>query len=230
MDSVLLIIPAHNEANTIVSVINDLQANGFSNLLVVDDASDDQTSELAALAGAKVMSLPYNMGAWKATQAGLRYANIQKFEYAITFDADGQHLAETLKQLITMNNKTAADIVIGSCPTRGTLARHVAWKLFRSLSGVGVQDLTSGLRLYNQSAISVLSSKEATLLEYQDVGVLLMLRRFNLEKVEVEVAMKEREFGISRIFYSWGAVTYYMAYTTMLCISKFNKNKQEIIS
>ncbi|WP_042150705.1 MULTISPECIES: glycosyltransferase family 2 protein [unclassified Pseudoalteromonas] len=228
MDSVLLIIPAHNEANTILSVINDLKTNGFTNLLVVDDASEDDTAKLATKAGAKVMSLPYNMGAWKATQAGLRYANENNFEYAITFDADGQHLADSLANLITVSINTDADIIIGSCPKRGTLARHIAWKLFRAISGVGVQDLTSGLRLYNKAAISVLSSKEATLLEYQDVGVLLMLRRFKLEKSEVEVAMKEREHGISRIFYSWGAVLYYMAYTTMLCISKFKTNRQEI--
>jgi hypothetical protein len=132
--------------------------------------------------------------------------------------------------LIQAYNKNDVDVIIGSCPTRGTLARHIAWNFFRSLSGVSVQDLTSGLRLYNKSAISVLSSKEATLLEYQDVGVLLMLRTFELDKSEVKVSMKEREYGMSRIFNSWGAVIYYMAYTTMLCISKFNKNKQKIIS
>ncbi len=224
MDSLLVIIPAHNESDTISAVIDDLISHGFNDLLVIDDASSDNTKHLAEKAGAKVMSLPYNMGAWKATQSGIRYAYENQYEHVVTFDADGQHLAGSLSTLIEKYHQTRSDIVIGSCPSRGTIARHVAWKIFRKLSGVGIQDLTSGLRLYNSSAMSVLSEKEATLLEYQDVGVLLMLKTFNLVKVEVDVLMKERVFGISRIFYSWAAVAYYMTYTTMLCISKLSKN------
>jgi len=230
LKSLLIIIPAHNEADSIKNVICNLFENGYSNILVVNDASSDDTALIAEGLGVKVMNLPYNLGAWRATQAGVRYAEEQGFQNVITFDADGQHLGETLSQLIKIGNETKADIVIGSCTQRGTLSRHIAWTIFRTLSGVGVQDLTSGLRLYNKAAISVLSTKGATLLEYQDVGVLLLLRTFKLLKVEVEVPMKKRENGKSRIFYSWGTVAYYMAYTTMLCISKFKKNKQQVIN
>lgn len=219
----LIVIPAHNEQDTIQDVICDLNEYGFYDILVVDDASTDDTAKLAKAKGVKVMSLPYNLGAWKATQAGVRYANEQGYNGLITFDADKQHQASQLDLLLKHQDVTAANLVIGSCPSRGSLSRRLAWSMFRFLSGVKVTDLTSGLRLYDRSAIQVLSRQEASLLEYQDVGVLLMLKTFNISKSEIHVEMKKRESGISRIFYSWWAVVYYMGYTTMLCLSKIAK-------
>jgi len=131
----LIVIPAHNECATIERVIIDLREYGFDNILVVDDASTDNTLELAKNCGVIVMSMPFNVGAWKATQAGLRYAKEKGVEYAITFDADGQHLASELKKLVEHQQRINDDIIIGSCISRGTLARHIAWKLFRKLSG-----------------------------------------------------------------------------------------------
>ncbi|MEO2267243.1 glycosyltransferase family 2 protein [Pseudoalteromonas sp. YIC-656] len=222
MSSPLVVIPAHNEEKSIAGVIQDLKKEGFCNILVVDDASTDNTYAVAS-EEALVISLPYNLGAWKATQTGIRYAYEQGIEQVITFDADGQHLASTLHPLLKFHQDNKCDIVIGSCVSRGSFARHIAWGMFRKLSGVEVRDLTSGLRVYNRRAMAVLSSEQATLLEYQDVGVLLLLKTFSVSKAEVKVLMSKRKDGISRIFYSWGAVAYYMAYTTMLCLSKIAK-------
>lgn len=219
----LIVIPAHNEEATIQDVIHDLLMHGYRDIVVVDDASTDNTAQLAKQSGAKVLSMPYNLGAWKATQTGVRYAYENNYSHLVTFDADKQHLASQIQHLIDNQKVTNANLVIGSCPSRGSLSRRIAWKFFRGLSGVKVNDLTSGFRLYDQQAISVLSKKEASLLEYQDVGVLLMLKTFHIEKSEVNVEMQRRESGISRIFYSWWAVIYYMGYTTMLCLSKIAK-------
>ncbi|TMO82048.1 glycosyltransferase family 2 protein [Pseudoalteromonas spongiae] len=230
MEDTLVIIPAHNEESTIELVVKDLRSNGYYNILVVDDCSVDSTAKLAKNTGVKVMSLPYNLGAWKATQAGLRYAHKTNTKFAITFDADQQHLAKEIYKLHRYQQNEKLNIAIGSCLSRGSLARHVAWKFFRTLSGVKVQDLTSGLRMYDKKAIEVLSRKEASLLEYQDVGVLLLLRTFDISKGEVNVKMHDRTVGISRIFYSWWAVLYYMSYTTVLCLSKLAKTNKLISS
>lgn len=225
----LIVIPAFNEEDTIQSVISDLYRYGYRDILVVNDASIDNTALKVKEMGVKVMTLPYNQGAWKATQAGIRYAAENNYQKLITFDADGQHLANQLDYLLDNQNDTKANLVIGSCPSRGSFLRHLAWSFFRKLSGVNIKDLTSGLRLYDRIAIEVLSKKEATLLEYQDVGVLLMLKTYSVSKEEVEVEMALRTSGSSRIFYSWGAVVYYMTYTTMLCLSKIAK-KTHLIS
>lgn len=225
MNKPLVIIPAFNEETVILNVIGDLKSNGYDDILVVNDASTDNT--LAMLPNdIKVASLPYNLGAWKATQTGIRYAYQCGYEQIITFDADGQHLAKTLNKLLAEHDKKQFDLVIGACLSRGSIARKIAWHVFRKISGVQVRDLTSGLRVYNRKAMKVLSGKAASLLEYQDVGVLLLLKNNAISKVELDVDMQLRKNGISRIFNSWGAVLYYMAYTTTLCLSKLFKAKK----
>lgn len=225
MNKPLVIIPAYNEETVILNVIGDLKSNGYDDILVVNDASTDNT--LAMLPNdIKVISLPYNLGAWKATQTGIRYAYQCGYEQIITFDADGQHLAKTLNKLLAEHDKKQFDLVIGACLSRGSIARKIAWHVFRKISGVQVRDLTSGLRVYNRKAMKVLSGKAASLLEYQDVGVLLLLKNNAISKVELDVDMQLRKNGISRIFNSWGAVLYYMAYTTTLCLSKLFKAKK----
>ena len=86
----------------------------------------------------------------------------------------------------------------------------------KSVSGLRLEDLTSGFRVYDRRAIRRLAGWQATLLEYQDVGVLAMLQASGLRIVDVEVAMLPRRHGISRVFYSWASVIYYMSYTLLL--------------
>ena len=104
----------------------------------------------------------------------------------------------------------------GSVDVEGCIARELLEE-----TGLEVTDLTSGFRCYRGDALRVLASSEATLLDYQDVGTLLMLRRAGLQVVEVPVRMNERVAGASRIFGSWLKVARYMAITTLLCLSRW---------
>ena len=64
--------------------------------------------------------------------------------------------------------------------------------------------------------------EEATLLDYQDVGVLLLLRHAHLRIAEIRVAMNPRKHGASRVFSSWWTVAVYMAETSLLCLARWN--------
>ena len=68
--------------------------------------------------------------------------------------------------------------------------------------------------------MELLARREATLLEYQDVGVLVLLRNAGLHLVDVDVTMLPRTSGASRIYHSWLVVAYYMAHTLLLGFSK----------
>lgn len=216
----LVVIPARNESKDIENVISEVtKTTGFP-VLVVDDASEDDTAECARAAGALVMPLAAQLGAWCATQAGLRYAQQKAFEFVISMDADGQHEPGALPGLMNPILENQADIVIGCCTKRGSKLRQVAWKLMKLVSGLSHQDLTSGFRVYDRRAIDALAVREATLLEFQDVGVLFLLQAQRLRISEVEVDMPPRTSGISRIFHSWSSVVYYMAYTLLLGATK----------
>ena len=216
----IVIIPAHNEAKDIAFVIGEIDKYSNFPVVVVDDASTDDTILRARNAGAVVVPLALQIGAWGATQTGLRYALKNDFAYAITMDADGQHLAESLPALIKPIVDEEADVAIGACTTRGSTLRKIAWLLMKRVSGLRLEDLTSGFRVYDRRAIRRLSAWQATLLEYQDVGVLAMLKASGLRIKDVEVEMLPRRSGISRIFHSWTSVIYYMSYTLLLSFTK----------
>lgn len=219
----LVVIPAFNEAESIARVLQDLALHVPGDRLVVSDASSDGTAAIARAEGAEAIELPQQIGAWGATQTGLRLAQRRGYERVATVDADGQHAPRSLLALLQAQRETGADVVIGTFPERLSGARRLAWAWFRALTGLGIEDLTSGLRLYGPRAIELLSRSEATLLDYQDVGVLLLLRKYGLTVHEVPVTMYPRHSGHSRVFGSWFTVARYMTQTTLLCIARIGR-------
>lgn len=229
---IVVVIPAINEAATINRVVHSVISEGYS-VVVIDDGSTDNTVELAEQAGAVVLRHIYNLGAWKAMQTGFRYAVRCDAEAVVTMDADEQHPVSEIDKLLE-SYCAGADIVIGNCTKRGSLGRHIAWQFFKRINGFSISDITSGFRLYSRGALDCLVSRQATMLEYQCVGVLIMLRNMKLSITEVSVNMQERTDGASRIFYSWGAVAKYLAYSMMLSLTKAfptkkNKYHQRIV-
>lgn len=222
MNKVLVIIPAHNEEALLPKTLQELKQLNAYDVLVVDDNSYDNTLKYLKSENVKHLSLPCQLGAWGATQTGLRYGVSQKkYDYFIAFDADGQHDSMTIDLLLYSLIHDEADLVIGACPERGSLCRKIAWRLLRLTSGLNVKDLTSGFRAYSFRAASLLSSAQASGLDYQDVGVLCFLRKAGLRIKEVEVCMRPRSEGKSRIFCSWFSVVQYMVYSLLLAVSNF---------
>lgn len=218
-DSMLVVIPARDEAATIGRVVEALVASGWPHVFVIDDHSVDGTGDIARHAGATVARPILPLGAWGGMQLGLRHALEHGYAAAITMDADGQHEVQEIPALLA--GSLSADVVIGAHVERASWMRQLAWRWFRTLAGFELRDLTSGFRFYNRHAIRILADSEATLLDYQDVGVLLLLRKSGMHMVEVPVSMNTRQVGRSRIFYSWFSVAWYMVTTTVLCLAKW---------
>ena len=215
-------IPAFNEAVSIGDVVSAVRDTGISEIIVVDDCSTDNTAVVASRAGAKVLSLADNGGAWVATQTGLRFARERGVKRVVTLDADGQHFASCIPQILAPITAGVANTVVGACQKRGNRRRHLAWTWLRALSGVGIGDITSGMRAYDERSLDVLTSRAASVVNYQDVGLLLLLKRAGLSITEVSVDMAPRTAGKSKIFNSWLSVANYLWYSTVLSITKRN--------
>lgn len=218
----LAVMPARNEAATVGDVVSGVRAALGCDVLLVDDCSDDDTVARAMAAGATVLRLPIGLGAWGATQAGIRYAHRHGYAGVVSLDSDGQHRPESLPLLFDAQARTGSHVVIGTCVGRLSTAKRIAWRYLRLLTGLELQDLTSGLRLYDADAVAVLAGPQASLLDYQDIGVLMLLTRRGMHIVEQEVPMREREVGHSRVFASWFVVLRYMVNTTVLCLAQLD--------
>ena len=217
---IVVLIPAHNEESTVGSVVTDVRHHVNYPIVVIDDCSTDATRTVAQAAGATVLPLADQLGAWGATQTGIRYALRQGFDIVLTLDADGQHEPRWLPVLLAPLINGHADVTIGGYTERGSFMRRIAWALMKWTSGLRQHDVTSGFRAYNRAAATVLSQWQATVLDYQDVGVLMLLESQGLEIHDVPVTMLERQAGASKVFYSWLMVVYYMIHTLLLGLIK----------
>ena len=166
---VWIVIPAYNEASVIADVVADVRAV-FPNVVCVDDGGRDDTGDRAFAAGAHVVRHPVNLGQGAAIQTGVEYARSRPgAQFFATFDADGQHPAEHIEDLLDPILEGRADVVIGSCVSRGSPLRQAAWRYFRFLTGLDVKDLTSGYRAYGRAAMALLTGDQA-LMQHALVG------------------------------------------------------------
>ena len=203
----LAIVPALNEADNIGSVVQNLRtASPWLDVLVIDDGSTDQTAEVARAYGAKVISLPVNLGIGGAVQTGFLYALKHHYEVALQVDGDGQHRAEEIRKLVDPILLGEADVTIGSRFLEKTsyksawprrLGIYLLSKTIQSVVRKNFTDPTSGFRAYNQRALQIVSAHYST--DYPEPDAIVTLLKNRLRVIEISVEMDARLSGSSSI-------------------------------
>ena len=213
----MVIIATHNNAAEIGYLIERVHALANAEVLVVDNRSTDPTCRLAEQHGAKVLRPLLSMTTWGCLQTGIRYAIAQGYSSAVTIDAEGRYEVEELPKLVDASGR--ADITVAYFAASNSWPRRAAWQWFRWLSGLGLRDFVSGFRLYNYSAMQIAASTEATLLDHQDIGTLLMMKREGKRIAEVPLEMLTPKIDRSKIFRSWAYAVRYMIASTLLSVA-----------
>jgi glycosyltransferase involved in cell wall biosynthesis len=216
--SYLAVVPAYNEEDTIARVLASVREHGPRfDVLVVDDGSTDATGPIAERAGAPVLRMPFNLGIGGAVQAGFVYALERGYEFMVQVDADGQHCADQIPDLIeAMREDPSLDMVCGSrfltreheypAPISRRTGIHIFAFILSHIVGQRVSDPTSGFRLYNRRAIALFARDYPH--DYPEVEAVLMMHFHRLRMREVPVRMLTREGGVSSI--RSGKSAYYM--------------------
>lgn len=201
--SVLVVIPALNEQESVADVVRDVSsALPGARCLVVDDGSTDKTGERARAAGAEVLTLPYNLGVGGAMRAGFRFARQHRFGVVIQVDADGQHDAEALAELIA--GLDSADLMIGArFAGRGDYGvrgpRRWAMKMLAGVMSrvarTPLTDVTSGFKAAGPRAIDLFADNFPAEYLGDTIEALVIAARAGLTIRQVPVAMRERQAG-----------------------------------
>ncbi len=113
-DDVFVVIAAYNEEGRIAEVLSDLKDEGYRNIVVVDDASDDSTFEKVSSQNVFVLRHSINRGQGASLQTGIDFAVSRGAKSVVTFDADGQHLASEIKKVAKPVLDGEVDVVFGS--------------------------------------------------------------------------------------------------------------------
>lgn len=204
---VVAVLPAYNEASSIGALVSELaRLDDRPDVLVVDDGSTDDTAEVAARAGARVLALPFNCGIGATVQAGIAWGLERGYPFIARLDGDGQHDPRTLSELVALVEADRADFALGSryLEKKGfqsTLMRRLGshWfaLLLRALSGLRITDPTSGCWVANRRAAAVLRAEYAS--DYPEVDSLIRLARSGCRILEEPIAMRARAGGRSSI-------------------------------
>ena len=144
-----IVIPAKDEAGALVDLLPKLR-DFYPNaeIIVVNDASTDETADVCAKLDARVVTHLYNMGNGAAVKAGARAAT---GDVLVFMDADGQHDPHNVPELLSELEK-GFDMVVGArnAASHASLGRKFANSLYNRLSSWisnhSVRDLTSGFR------------------------------------------------------------------------------------
>ena len=210
----LAIVPALNEGASVGGVIGDLRRAGLD-VLVVDDGSTDDTADAARRAGARVVTLPFNLGIGGAVQTGYLAAVQGGYDVAIQVDGDGQHPADQIPKLLRELQTGEVDLVIGSrflesTEYRPSRARQLGIRLFAwvvsRIVRVPMTDTTSGFRAAGPRAVQLFARSYPH--DYPEVEAVLLATRSGLRVREVPVRMRDRQGGTSSI--TRGRAVYYM--------------------
>ena len=215
----LAIVPAFNEAGSIAQTVTEIRqyAEGFD-VLVVDDGSLDDTAAIAAAAGARVISMPFNVGIGGAVQCGYLYARDNGYMVAVQVDGDGQHDPRDIGRLLAaLHENPPVEMATGSRflgdqdgyrpsrPRRAGIGVFAA--LVSLITGQRVTDATSGFRMSARRGIELFARDYPH--DYPEVEAILLLHAHRLRVREVAVTMRARTSGRSTI--ARGVQPYYMA-------------------
>jgi len=203
----LILIPAYNEAESIEHVVDNI-TNNFPqyDYVVVNDGSSDGTRKICKERGYNLLDLPANLGLAGAIKSGMKYANFCQYDRVVQIDGDGQHDPQYIADMLEMMDRDDCDIVIGSrfvSKKKNLSMRMFGNNLIEFLilitTGKKITDPTSGMRLFNKKMIKKFGYNT----NYgPEPDTLAFLINSGVRVGEVQVEMKEREFGTSYLSFT----------------------------
>jgi len=193
---VSVLIPAHNEEKYIFETVDAVsKITEISEIVVIDDASVDNTAQLAVDAGALVVSLPRNLGKGGALNKGLEHVS---GEIIALIDGDLGPTAIELKKLLAPVLADRADMTVAKFPKARKkggfgLVKGLARKGIKLFTGLEVAAPLSGQRVMKRQVIDALGGFESGY--GVEVGMTIDVARMGFRIQEVEVNMSHAETG-----------------------------------
>jgi glycosyltransferase involved in cell wall biosynthesis len=196
----LIAIPCLNEAESIGTVIREipLEIIGVDeiNVLVIDDGSSDQTSEVASKNGAIVIRHSRNQGVGAAFQAAVNFATEQRYDLMVNIDGDRQFNPQDIPKLVKLVVSGQADMVTASrfidpsftpqMPKVKLFGNHLMSSLISRLVRRRFADVSCGFRCYSRESLLKLNLHGAFTYT-QETFLDFAVKRMEIKEVPISV-------------------------------------------
>jgi hypothetical protein len=213
-DKLVVVMPAHEEAENISGVLAQMPKVVLGlpvATLVVDDASEDRTSDVARKEGAMVVRLPIRRGQGMALRVGYEISLRLGAVVIASLDADGQHDPDELAKVIEPIRSGKADMVVGSRRLgefeHESHLRHAGMYLLSGivslLHGERITDVSSGYRATSAELMRRLELEQ----DQYSSEILVEALRHDARIAEVPITVRARMSGESKkpssLKYGW---------------------------
>jgi glycosyltransferase involved in cell wall biosynthesis len=198
--SVFVIVPSYNEGRVVANTVRPLMDAGYQ-VVVVDDCSSDDTRAVLESLPVSYIRHPINLGQGAALQTGMTFAYENGAEFAVHFDADGQHDAADIPKLLQPILDGRADITLGTRfqraedaaevpPTRKVILRG-AIIVNQALTGLKLTDAHNGFRAMNRLALSKIKMTENRMAHATEILSIIQKEKLRVEEVPVHIVYTE---------------------------------------
>ena len=213
---VLAVVPAFNEQESLPALVSEIVTAGYD-VVVVNDASTDNTEQVARKTGVPLISLTNNLGIGGAVQAGFLYAVRHGYDIVVQVDGDGQHDPMQIPVICAPIIAGEAECVVGSryhptkpdvnyrTPVFRRMGMRFSTGILKAATGLLITDTTSGFRALHRSAVAFFSQKYPS--DHPEAEALLVLYQAGFRIVEVPITMRARTAG-SSLFSLFRAAVY----------------------
>jgi glycosyltransferase involved in cell wall biosynthesis len=202
---IFVVLPAFNEEKKIGRVIRGLFEHGFENIIVVDDGSTDNTSIIAKVAGATVVSHIFNRGQGAALQTGNEFALACGAQTIIHFDADGQFNPSDIHTGLLRLQTEQVDIIFGSrfLDKRSKIpffkrffVLPVSRLINNFFTGLQLTDVHNGFRIMRSNVAENLIITQDGMAHNSEIPRLIKDKHFSYAEHPVEVVYFETGQGV----------------------------------
>ncbi len=203
MPKTVAVIPAYNEGARIGRVIEGV-SKFVDKVIVVNDASIDNTSLVARRSGCCVIDLPSNRGAGFATRSGCEYALSLGAEVIVTIDADGQHNPEDVPLLLEPIFKKEAEITFGirrrndKMPLVKKIANAVLYFISKLIFGSNIKDSLTGFHAFTVKCYRNLSLESCGYEVVVEFVYKTVKNKLKYKEVVVETIYNNKEGGMNK--------------------------------
>ncbi len=208
MSQLSVIIPVFNESGSLTTLMPGIIqycCEKSWNIIIVNDGSNDGSREIlqqfATIDQVTILNHKLNKGYGAALKTGLAMCDT---EYAITFDADGQHATNDIDRLFDMIVTRDADLVVGSRKgaKSGSWYRGIGKSLIRALAKVlmtvPIYDLNSGMKIYRTDLVKKYLNLVPDTMAFSDIMTLVFINNRHLV-LEESISVQKRRHGKSAI-------------------------------